>query len=285
MMLQQQSLAPAAAQRDAHNETCPHTKGIAKKALLALLVSAAAVATVFVGANAQPSIGFRLLKLDGRGVAWTGDVRPASVTYAFAKGPTQTPNAMNCGLIGPVDGLLAKSRIAENAFRKEVRAAFDMWEAVANITFDEVDDPARAGIVIGAQLHPVGRAFANVAYKHSADARDVRSIDRSLVCLNPEQPWKIGFDGNLAAYDIRYTVAHEIGHAIGLDHPHTTGQLMHFRYEERFRNLQPGDIEGAVKLYGPRSVIATPAPSSVQDPIMAKIEAAAINDEQAAPTE
>lgn len=256
-----------------------------RKSLLGFLISTAAIATVIVGANAQSSIGFRLLKLDGRGVAWTAEARPATVTYAFAKGPFHTPNAMNCGLIGPVDGLLEKSRIADSTFRKEVRAAFDMWEAVANISFTEVDDQEQAGIVIGAQLRPVGRAFANVAYKHHSDTRDVRSIERSLICLNPEQPWKIGFDGNLAAYDVRYTVAHEIGHTIGLDHPHTTGQLMHFRYEERFRNLQPGDIEGAVRLYGPRPMIATPAPGSVQDPIMAKVKAASVSDEQVAPTE
>jgi hypothetical protein len=33
---------------------------------------------------------------------------------------------------------------------------------------------------------------------------------------------------------------------------------MHFRYEERFRALQPGDINGAIALYG-----AAPAPSVV----------------------
>ncbi|MGE8940285.1 matrixin family metalloprotease [Leptospira interrogans] len=251
-----------------------------RKTILAFLAATTALATVFVGANAQSPIGFRLLKLDGLGVAWTGEILATNVTYAFAKAATQTPNAINCESIGPVDGLLGKSRIASDAFRKEVRAAFDMWQAVANITFTEVDDPGRAGILIGAQLQPTGRAFANVAYKHNADVHDVRSIERSLICLNPEQRWKIGFDGNLTAYDIRYTVAHEIGHAIGLDHPNTAGQLMHFRYEESFRTLQRGDIEGAVQLYGPKPAAPVPAPGSTPDPIVTKAAAASARAEQ-----
>ena len=126
-----------------------------------------------------------------------------------------------------------------------------MWETAADLTFREAREGAPADIMIGAQLEPEGWAFADVVYDRASPER-IKPILRALVCLNPLRRWKVGFDGDLKAYDLRYTLAHEIGHAIGLDHPAAAGEIMGFRYEERFRTLQPGDVKGVVALYGKR---------------------------------
>jgi predicted Zn-dependent protease len=126
-----------------------------------------------------------------------------------------------------------------------------MWEAVADISFEPADDPHEADILIGAMAIPRGRAFANVAYD-TTERSETRKLDQALICLNPNERWKIGFGGDAGAYDLRYTIAHEIGHAIGLNHPGPSGQLMGFQYAESFRALQPGDMAGAVALYGSR---------------------------------
>ena len=154
-------------------------------------------------------------------------------------------------------GLLAASGIAGSAFESELAAAFAMWEAAADLTFRKAAPDEPADIVIGAQVDPQGWAFANLSYD-AASPLPIKPISRALICLNPERPWKVGFDGNLGACDLRRTLAHEIGHAIGLDHPSWADQLMGHRYEERFRDLQPGDVLGAVALYGapPRHVKA-----------------------------
>lgn len=200
-------------------------------------------------ANAQSFLGFRLLDLDGNLVKWSGGGdKSVVVTYALVDRPLEFPNTRNCESMLPNDGLLRASRITLAEFRNEVRHAFDMWEKVANIEFREIDAPDAAGILIGTQLYPHGRAFADVSYR--AGNGPVREIDRSLICLNPNKPWKIRFDGNLAIYDLRYTIAHEIGHAIGLDHPESSGLLMSHRYQEDFRTLRDGDVSGAVHLYG-----------------------------------
>ena len=215
---------------------------------LALLCSGVAGAE-----DAKTFLGFRLLDLENQSVKWRTPTfgKSAVVTYAFATGPVSTPGARNCGEMLPPARAYEPSQISAPQFRSEVAAAFRMWQKVADITFRESADPASAGILIGAQAQPLGRAFTNVALKQSTG--DKKIIASSLICLNPKQPWKIGFDGRLGVYDLRYTLAHEIGHAIGLDHPSAAGQLMSYRYDEKQTGLQPGDVMGAVLLYGPRA--------------------------------
>lgn len=198
---------------------------------------------------------FRLLQLHGRGVRWSGAIGEVKVTYAFVREQTRFADARNCEGMQPTTGMLVRSGVAEPAFKAEVAAAFAMWTRVANIDFREVDDPATAGILIGAQTSPEGHAFTDVKHQAAADG-SADSIARALICLNPAKRWKIGFDGDLAVYDLRYTIAHEIGHAIGLDHPEVSDQLMSFRYREHFRLLQAGDVKGAALLYGSRPAFA-----------------------------
>ena len=221
---------------------------------LALFMASAAAS---VHAQDRVPEQFRLLALDGRpAVRWAMPARglPAKITYAFVTAPMSFPGARNCdGMVAPA-AMLERSRIEMDAFRREVRAAFDLWQRAANVQFEETASIATAGILIGADAKPRGRAFTNVKLKGgvAVTAGKIGAIDQSLICLNPSQPWKIGFDGDLAVYDLRFTMTHEIGHAIGLDHPGPEGQLMSFRYVERSRELQPGDIAGVAALYGRR---------------------------------
>jgi hypothetical protein len=174
-----------------------------------------------------------------------------TVTYAFVDKEVHFADARNCGGMVPVDDLLTGSKISKLTFRKEVEAAFQMWEQVANIRFEPAARGSKPGILIGAQTEPVGHAWADV--KYAPGEGKVRPIERSLICLNPDKRWKVGFDGNLSVYDVRYTIAHEIGHAIGLDHPEPHGQLMSMRYHEDFRTPQAGDVSGVVQIYGART--------------------------------
>ena len=79
-------------------------------------------------------------------------------------------------------------------------------------------------------------------------------------------------------YDLRYTIAHEIGHAIGLDHPSAAGELMSYRYDERRQGLQPGDTKGVVLLYGPR-----PGTSPYADIETGSISAPSVQDAKSGP--
>ncbi len=209
----------------------------------------------FAVGSVSASIGddgnFRLLRLDGHHVKWgeTALGAGATVRYAFVDAPRQFDGARNCRQLVPIDRLATRHDISQETLQAEAAAAFRVWEEAANITFVHVDDPDRADILIGAQGQPVGRAYANIEYQRGGD-EGVRAIDRALICLNPYHRWKVGFDGNIDVYDVRYTLVHEIGHAIGLDHAGPSGQVMSFRYNEAYSDLQPGDFRGVQKLYG-----------------------------------
>ena len=206
------------------------------------------------GIHAQTHLGFRLLDFSGLYVRWGGsETQPVKVTYAFVDKDVAFDDARNCGRMVPVDDLLVHSGVSKVMFLEEVRFAFDMWERVANIRFEPAAEGIKPGILIGAQADPVGYAYADVGYVKGGTGT-LRQIDRSLICLNPIKRWKVGFDGNLAVCDLRYTIAHEIGHAIGLNHPEPHGQLMSMDYLESFRSLQAGDVGGAVRIYGARTV-------------------------------
>lgn len=202
--------------------------------------------------------GYRLLESHGDTVKW-GDRRlgvGASISYAFAAEAlrmddrrTWLAGAGNCGQLAPAETLLGE-HLSMEVLARETAAAFHAWERAANLSFHQVTNAYDADIVIGAQGQPRRRAFANISYTTGSDT-GVRAIDQALVCLNPEERWKVGFDGDENVYDIRYTLIHEIGHAIGLDHPGPSGQVMAFRYTEAFHDLQAGDLRGAQLLYGP----------------------------------
>ncbi len=213
------------------------------------LIGLALAGLVGIGAaQAAGFLGFRLLDFDGVLVRW-GDNGPATVTYGFVDRPVAFNDARNCRAMVPMDDLLKLSEIDRAALEREAAAAFQMWEQVANIRFEKAAPGTKPDILIGAQRDPIAYAFADVAYVKGEGA--LRPIDRSLICFNPVKRWKVGFDGNLNVYDLRYTLAHEIGHAIGLDHPGPHGQIMSIHYQEGFRTLQAGDVSGAVRIYGP----------------------------------
>lgn len=219
--------------------------------LPALSLIIAGLLTLFLPVPALASDGgYLLLELDGYKVKW-GEQRlgeSARVSYAFANENMQFDDARNCGDLAPVETLFGENLTME-ALVRETAAAFQVWQRAAGLSFHQIDDVRDADIILGVQSQPRGRAFANVSY--TAEPRNgIRSIKKALVCLNPDHKWKVGFDGNENIYDIRYTLIHEIGHAIGLDHPGPSGQVMGFRYTETFSDLQPGDLRGVQQLYG-----------------------------------
>ena len=222
-------------------------------------LAAASVMTVSAAPASERTLqAYRHIQLDGHRVKWGAPEAGAGavVTYATLDTAVRFPAARNCGAMAPMASILDANRVSAATFDAELRAAFALWSAVADIRFVPAASPGTADILIGAQAEPRGRAFTNIEFDRSGPPGGFRTLTHSTICFSPAERWKIGFDGNLEIYDLRYTLLHEIGHAIGLDHPAIDSQLMDFRYSERFRAPQRGDVLGVVSLYGRSDSVA-----------------------------
>jgi hypothetical protein len=209
---------------------------------------------------------YRLLNVDGRPVKWGAPALGAGavVTYAFVSETTQFEDARNCRTMQPLDAVADSTGVARATVEDQAVAALALWQEAADITFERSDDPAAADILIGVD-HATGRS-AHADVLPSEDGGDVGVIRRGLVCLSSAQRWKIGFGEDSGAQDLRRTFAHEIGHALGLDHPGPHGAVMAFNYDEDSAGLQEGDVAGATALYGPVKAAGSPAIAALEAP-------------------
>lgn len=73
--------------------------------------------------------------------------------------------------------------------------------------------------------------------------------------------WKIGFAGS--GFSIYQVFAHELGHALGLDHTAVANSLMNAFYTEAFSGPQADDIAGMQQLYGVRVANSVPEPGTL----------------------
>jgi hypothetical protein len=250
-----------------------------------LIVVACAIGALFLSEGETRADA--LLRADGHLLKWRSPAPGAAtvITYAVLSGTFTVPGDKrtlspdNCGAMHAFADIVAKSPdVSVEMAKKELKAAFAAWEGSAALNFVEVDNASRANIIIGAAHSPGGRAFANLSIRSAAAATPLARglgktrpdssanpseggepegssfvpIEQAYVCLSPQSRWKVGLDGNVKIYDLRYTFTHEIGHAIGLDHPGKSGSLMAYSYEERVQQLTPSDISAVQKLYGAR---------------------------------
>ncbi len=145
----------------------------------------------------------------------------------------------------------------------QIQAAFSAWSAVANIQFMQVADDGAAfdaattsgdirlgGHVFDGPSGTLAHAFYPPANGFTA-AGDIH--------FDIADTWKIGFGGS--GFDIFQVAAHEIGHAIGLDHTGVAGSLLNPFYSEAFAGPQADDIAGAQFIYG--APLGVPEPGTL----------------------
>ncbi len=184
----------------------------------------------------------------------------ATITWSLITTPIACGNdgTAACTSIVPL------STFMPAGFETEIERAFASWSAAADLTFLEVVDSGLAFNASGAagDIRVGGHAFdgagGTLAHGFFPPANGVSAAGD--IHFDIAETWKIGLGG--AGFDIFHVAAHEIGHAIGLDHTDNIGALMDTFYTEAFSGPQADDIAGAQFVYGEPQT-AVPEPGSL----------------------
>lgn len=149
-----------------------------------------------------------------------------------------------------------------HSLRSSVVAAMDAWnEQLGTVQFSPaLSTPGgyRSGngvnevvmdSTVDGDAFPAGTLAITVSY---ANGNDMAESD---IVFNTAYTWN-SYRGTLRSgmEDIQRVAIHELGHSLGLDHPDQAGQFVTAIMNSRISSidrLQPDDIAGGVKLYGP----------------------------------
>jgi predicted Zn-dependent protease len=128
-----------------------------------------------------------------------------------------------------------------------IRQAFDIWSKASGLNFVEVSEQ-QADITILWARGNHGDSFPFNDRKILAHASF--PDENTEIHFNEDEDWTDeSRDNNTQSIDLVTVAAHEIGHALGLDHSNDKNALMYPTYLKSHRYLDSDDISGIQALY------------------------------------
>ncbi|MDP3085675.1 MAG: matrixin family metalloprotease [Rubrivivax sp.] len=221
---------------------------LSPRLLVAAVLAAPTLASAFVLGGTTPGKWGSPVMGTGATVTWS--LMASGISCAS---PTESPGCTTTAL----------ASFMPTGYLTEIQAAFSAWSAVANITFTQVVDSGRAfdhPLATSGNIRLGGHVFdgAGGVLAHGYYPPLNGTTAAGDIHFDVGDTWKVGVAG--PGFSIFQVMAHEIGHAIGLDHTLVPNSLMNTTYTLAFLGPQADDIAGAQHIYG--MPIAIPEPTS-----------------------
>ncbi|MEQ9642627.1 MAG: matrixin family metalloprotease [Alphaproteobacteria bacterium] len=125
--------------------------------------------------------------------------------------------------------------------------AFDAWQAVADVTFQRVNDASSVDIRLGFvdSIDGPGGTGATTA------SAGFPTITRADIRFDDSETFVTGENGDAGSnYSFFHFALHEIGHALGLGHEDDTSAIMNTTIDQTLAGLTADDIAGIRSIYG-----------------------------------
>ncbi len=183
----------------------------------------------------------------------------ASISWSFM------PTGPACDIHDCVDGSIhSMFDFMPFGFEAEVNRAFDVWSAVADLTFFEIlDDGADLDAVtssgdIRIGGHSFGRARGILGHAYFPPENGVSAAGD--IHFNSDLDWVFSPDDT--GINLFSIAMHEIGHSLGLGHTNVPNSVMNAVHNEFLNAPQFDDVAGMQYLYG-APITPIPLPSAL----------------------